>query len=101
MAMIEGVITINPATGDVIVSTGAAGTVFDALNASQDYGSVVGPQLAEARERIADIARGIAKLIPYIQTNATVATTTTGLATGVVAGAATAPTTGTGTGTVA
>ena len=101
MAMSEGTITINPLTG-VASGAGAAKEVFDAMDASQDYGAAAGATLAEAKERIAALARACAKIIPHIQTNAvvttSVATTTVGVATGVVAGAATAPTAGTGSG---
>jgi hypothetical protein len=108
--MIEGVITINPVTGSVSTSTGAAGAVFDELNSLQVYGTVTGPSLATAREQLADVARSVAKMITYIQSNAVVSTTTSstvtvtsvsGVTTGVgVSGPGTGSASGTGTGTV-
>jgi hypothetical protein len=78
MAMIESVIQINPATGTVITSTGAAGAVFDAMDATQDYGTLPAvnpPAYAATREQIANLARAVAKIVPYIQTSAVVSTT--------------------------
>lgn len=71
MPMNEGNVTINGTTG-AATGSGAAKEVFDALDAGQDYGDVVGPDLAAAKEQIANIARAIAKIIPHIKTNATV-----------------------------
>lgn len=75
MPLLEGTIEINPVTGGVTTSTGAAGAIFDEMNSLQDYGNAVGPQLASARESVADMARAVAKLIPYLKDNAVVSTT--------------------------
>jgi hypothetical protein len=75
MPMIAGVVTINPATGTASPKTGAAGAVFDVLDAGQDYGTLSSTNpiaYAAAREQIAVMARAIAALVPYIQTNAQV-----------------------------
>lgn len=103
MAMLEGTITINPATGDA-VKTGFAAIVFDALEASSPYGSLAAsnpPAYAAAREQLAVMARAVAKVIPYIVANAQV-TTPAGVtvATTGTAAAQTGATTAPGVGTV-
>jgi len=109
MAMLEGVIAINPATGVVTTKTGAAGEVFDVLVAGSDFGTLQAtnpPAYAAALGQLAVMARAIAKIIPHIKTNATVsATVASGIAVS-TAGSASAQTgtttaTGSATGTVA
>lgn len=106
MAMIEGSVSINPVTG-AATGAGAAKEVFDALDATIDYGGQTGPALAVARKGPADLAEAIAKIIPHIVANAVVSTN---VSTTVAApipvtvaipggtGGTTAPGTGTGTG---
>lgn len=103
MAMVEGEVKIDSITGGIEKSEGAAGVIFDFMDDKQDYGEAVGPALANAREAVANVARGVAKLIPYIQSNAQISTnvnvTSVG---GVTTGAGTSgPGTGSGTGTIA
>ena len=104
MAMLEGTVVINPATGSAS-GVGAAKEVFDAMDAGQDYQGLSGSELAVAREQIAVQARAIAKIIPHIVANAQVTTTVApgiAVATAGTAAAQTGSTTapGTGTGTV-
>jgi hypothetical protein len=78
MPMLEGTIQIDPVTGNIVVKTGAAGEVFDALESGQDYGDLAvtnPPAYANARNQIANMAKAVAKIIPHIQTNAVVSTT--------------------------
>jgi len=79
MAMTEGSVTVD-ATGTASGS-GAAKEVFDALDATIDYGTLTGTDLQGARQRTADLANAIAKIIPHITTNgqAVVSTSSTGL----------------------
>ena len=108
MPMLEGLVVINPLTGAVTTATGAAGEVFNIMNTGQDYGTATGVTLYQARERVAVLARAVAKIIPHIQVNAVVSTTvsttvaplipvTVVPATGV--GTTTGPGTGSGSGT--
>ncbi len=108
MTMLDGTIVIDPVTGATVTKTGAAGEVFDAMEANQDYGdtpSTNPPAYAAARKQIANLALAVAKIIPHIQANAVVTTT---VASGIpvsTAGSATAQTgsttaTGTGSGSV-
>ena len=79
MAMTEGSVSID-ATG-AATGTGAAKEVFDALDATIDYGTLTGTDLQGAKQRTADLCNAIAKIIPHITTNgeAIVSTSDTGL----------------------
>ena len=74
MAMNEGSVTIDPNTG-AATPVGCAGEVFTALDATVDYGGLSGPQLATAKQKVADMAEAVAKVIPHIVANAQVSTT--------------------------
>ena len=87
MAMLEGVITINAATGVATTKTGAVGEAFDVLDAAQSWGTLAATNpiaYAKAREQLAVLARAIAKMIAHVKTNAVVpagiAVSTTGTA---------------------
>lgn len=103
MAMLEGVIEINPLTGATVVKTGCAGVVFDAMEAGQNYGNLAASNpvaYAEAREQIANLARAVAKVIPYIVSNADVnVTVPAGVAVQVTPASGTGATTAPGNGT--
>lgn len=109
MAMLEGSIVINSATGAVTTKTGAAGEVFDVLVAGSSFGTLSvdnPPAYAAALNQLAVMARAIAKIIPHIRTNGVVSATvaaaipvsTAGTA-AAQTGATTAP--GSATGTIA
>lgn len=105
MAMVEGSVTVNPATGSVVKS-GCCGEVFDVLLAGSDFGTLQvdnPPAYAAAVEQLAVLARAIAKVIPHVQTNAVVTTSVTvtsvsGVTTG---GGVSGPGSGSGSGTIA
>ena len=102
MAMLEGVIVINPATAVVTTKTGAAGEVFDVLVAGNDLSSLSANPVAKAKalEQLAVMARAIAKIVTHVKNNATVsATVASGIAvsTAGTASAQTGSTTATGT----
>lgn len=103
MAMLKGDIQIDPATGNIITSGGAAGVVFAAMDGKQNYGDLAvtnPPAYANARQQLADMALSIAELIPYIRDNADVSTqVAAGIAVNVDPNTGIGSTSGTGSGT--
>ena len=67
MAMTQGNVAID-ATG-APSGSGAAREVFDALDATVDYGPLTGTELQTARQRTANLANAISVIIPHITTN--------------------------------
>jgi len=106
MAMLEGNVSIDPVTGNILTKTGCAGEVFDAMEAGQDYGdtpSTNPPAYAAARQQIANLAKAVAKVIPHIKSNAEVSTTVAagiGVSVDPNSGTGSTNSTGSGTGTV-
>jgi hypothetical protein len=100
MSMTEGVVTIDPSTGATTAKTGAAGAVFDALDAGTDYGDLESSNptgYAAAREQVAVMARTIAVLIPYLVANAEVSSV---VAAGIAVEGGETSETGTASGTI-
>lgn len=79
MAMTQGNVTID-ADGNPS-GAGAAREVFDALDATMDYGTLTGTDLQTAKQRTADLANAVSAIIPHIVTNgkAKITTSDTGL----------------------
>jgi hypothetical protein len=105
MAMLEGVVTINPLTGAASPKTGCAGACFDVLDGAQEYGTLASTNpvaYAAAREQLAVFARAMAKVIPHIIANAVVGSTVTVTSvSGVTTGAGVSgPGAGSATGTI-
>lgn len=74
MAMTQGTVTID-ATGNPS-GIGAARAVFDALDATMDYGTLAATDLQTAKQRTADLANAVSEIIPHIATNAKAKVTT-------------------------
>ena len=118
MALNKGSVTIAP-TGDILTSTGLAGRIFDNLDASTDYGSLIevppippatNSPLAVAKLQLVDLAEAISNAVidefienAEVSVDEVVTEVATGIPVTVVVatgiGATTAPGAGAGTGT--
>jgi hypothetical protein len=89
MSMSKGSVTIDPDTG-AASGSGCAKAIFDVLDSKQDYQSLTGEQLADAKQLVADLCESIAEVVDYVINNAeveiTISTSTGGLQTSAAQG---------------